>query len=292
MALHCESREKLMKTYSLFWTPCAALCVDLIFENIGKKDIVASVIHDVKDVTNFIYNHGRLPSQMREVCKGEIVRPGATRFATNHIALDSLLRKKKDKRKKNIMMYFRFKVLGQCAYVVKKYESLYQVLRLVDTEVVSTMPIVYELMRVIKDAVKQQRGSKWVINIIQDRWDIMLSHPLYAIAVEVGDNNENPIFDWVRPTYLDDDEENHDPHIASQARDIGINVEQVIREEVCADRGVIIFSSSDIQHTSDGNSGGKNDGDDGDGGDAARGWDSGARGRNAGAGGSNAGATS
>ena len=64
--------------------------------------------------------------------------------------------------------------------VVKIYEPLYQVLRLVDTEVVPTMPIVYELMRVMKDTVKQQRGSKWVLNIIQDRWNKMLNHPLHT----------------------------------------------------------------------------------------------------------------
>ncbi|KAK3221721.1 hypothetical protein Dsin_008746 [Dipteronia sinensis] len=88
-----KAGKKLMKKYSLFWTPCAAHCIDLIFKDIGKKDIVASVIHDGKAVTNFIYNHGWLLSQIREVCKGEIVRSGATRFATNHIALDSLLKK-------------------------------------------------------------------------------------------------------------------------------------------------------------------------------------------------------
>ncbi|KAK3225695.1 hypothetical protein Dsin_005557 [Dipteronia sinensis] len=74
------------------------------------------------------------------------------------------------------------------------------VLRLVDTEVVPTVPIVYELMRVMKDAVKQQRGSKWVLNIIQDRWDKMLNHPLYAASYylnlkyqyrdNIGDNSD------------------------------------------------------------------------------------------------------
>ena len=90
-----KAGKKLMKKYSLFWTPCAAHCIDLIFEDIGKKDIVASVIHDARAMTNFIYNHEWLLSQMREVCKREIVRAGATQFATNHIALDSLLKKKK-----------------------------------------------------------------------------------------------------------------------------------------------------------------------------------------------------
>ncbi|KAK3211819.1 hypothetical protein Dsin_016525 [Dipteronia sinensis] len=84
-----KASKKLVKTYSLFWTPYVTHCIDLIFEDIGKKDIVASVIHDARVVKNFIYNHGWLISQMREVCKGEIVRLGATRFATNHIALDT-----------------------------------------------------------------------------------------------------------------------------------------------------------------------------------------------------------
>ncbi|KAK2636057.1 hypothetical protein Ddye_030849 [Dipteronia dyeriana] len=76
------------------------------------------------------------------------------------------------------------------------------------------------------------------------------------------------------PTSLDDDgddEENPDPHIASQTRDMRINVKQVIREEVGVDRGVIVSNSSDDQHTSDGNSGGKDDGDNRDSGDESRG---------------------
>ena len=45
------------------------------------------------------------------------------------------------------------------------------------------MSILYELMRVMKDAVKQQRGNtKWILNIIQNRWDKMLNHPLHAVG--------------------------------------------------------------------------------------------------------------
>ncbi|KAK3222601.1 hypothetical protein Dsin_009626 [Dipteronia sinensis] len=128
------------------------------------------------------------------------------------------------------------------------------------------MPILYELMRVMKDAVKQQRGNtKWIPNIIQNRWDKMLNHHIHAAA------------------YLDDDEGNPDPQIVSHARDMGINVEQVIREEVGVDRGVTVSNSSDDQHTSDGNNGGKDNGDDGDDGDEGGGWDSGVGGWDAGA---------
>ncbi|KAK0608764.1 hypothetical protein LWI29_035625 [Acer saccharum] len=100
---------------------------------------------------------------------------------------------------------------------------------------------------------------------------------LLQVTAEVGDDNENHFFDWVRSACLDDDERNPDPQIGSYARDMGINVEQVIREEVGVDRGVTVSSSSDDQHTSDGNSGGKDDGDDEGGWDSsARGWDAGA----------------
>ncbi|KAK3205254.1 hypothetical protein Dsin_019300 [Dipteronia sinensis] len=100
---------------------------------------------------------------------------------------------------------------------------------------------------------------------------------LFQVVSEAGDDNENPFFDWVRPAYLDDDKGNPDPQIVSHARDKGINVEQVIREEVGVDRRVTVINSSNDQHTSDGNSGGKDDGDEG------RGWDSGARGWDTGA---------
>ncbi|KAK2655081.1 hypothetical protein Ddye_008133 [Dipteronia dyeriana] len=89
-----KAGKKLMKKYSLFWIRCATHCIDLIFEDIGKKDIVSSVIHDARAVKNFIYNHRWLLSQMRVVCKREIVWPGVTLFVTNHIALDSLLKKR------------------------------------------------------------------------------------------------------------------------------------------------------------------------------------------------------
>ena len=70
---------------------------------------------------------------------------------------------------------------------------------------------------------------------------------------------------------MDDNKRNPDSHIACHAQDMGINVEQVIREEVGVDCRVIVTSSSDDQHTSDVNNGGKDDGDDGDDGDEARG---------------------
>ncbi|CAL8121667.1 unnamed protein product [Prunus armeniaca] len=54
-----KAGKKLMKHHNVFWTSCAAHCIDLMFEAMG-----------------------------------EITRPATTQFTTNYIALDSLLKKK------------------------------------------------------------------------------------------------------------------------------------------------------------------------------------------------------
>ena len=47
----------LLKKYNLYWNPCAAHCVDLMFEDIGKRDSVVVLIMNAQKITNFIYNH-------------------------------------------------------------------------------------------------------------------------------------------------------------------------------------------------------------------------------------------
>ena len=53
-----KAGKLLMKKYNLYWTPCAAHCIDLMFEDIGKRDSVAQLIGNGRKITNFIYNHG------------------------------------------------------------------------------------------------------------------------------------------------------------------------------------------------------------------------------------------
>ena len=94
-----KAGKLLMKKYNLYWTPCAAHCIDLMFEDIGKRENVFDLINNAQKITNFIYNHGWLLVTMRKVCGGDIVCPRATRFATNYIALASLLKKRVDLKK-------------------------------------------------------------------------------------------------------------------------------------------------------------------------------------------------
>ena len=173
----------LMKKYNLYWTPCAAHCIDLMFEDIGKRATVSELITNARKITNFIYNHGWLLVKVRKVCGGDIVSPGATRFATNYIALENLLKKRADLKKIFIsdewashklsqstighdveVLMFDHTYWEKVSKLVSIYEPLYTVLRIVDSEVVPTLPFVYELIRVMKQHLHQLNAKDWVKN--------------------------------------------------------------------------------------------------------------------------------
>ena len=59
-----KAGKLLMKKYNMYWTPCASHYIDLMFEDIGKRDSVAQLIGNGRKITNFIYNHGWLLSKM------------------------------------------------------------------------------------------------------------------------------------------------------------------------------------------------------------------------------------
>ncbi|RVW70035.1 hypothetical protein CK203_059049 [Vitis vinifera] len=194
-----KARKLLMKKYNLYWTLCATHCIDLMFEDIGKRTSVVDMITKARKITNFIYNHSWLLAQMRKVCGGDIVRPGTTRFATNYMALNSLLKKKANLKKVFISdewaqhnlsrtliseevesLMFDHAYWERVGKLVSIYEALYTVLHIVDSEVVSTMPFVYELIRVMKENLIRLNAKEWVLEIIADRWDKTLKHPLHA----------------------------------------------------------------------------------------------------------------
>eukprot|EP00253_Pinus_taeda_P034849 PITA_34849 len=77
---------------TLFWTPCAAHCIDLMLEDIGKISFVKNIIESSKSITKFIYNHASMLSLMRKFTNNkDLVCPTITLFATSFISLQSLL---------------------------------------------------------------------------------------------------------------------------------------------------------------------------------------------------------
>ena len=116
------------------------------------------------------------------------MRPGATRFAINYIALDSLLKKRVDLKKVFISnewsshklsrtevgheverLMFDHQYWEKVEKLVSIYEALYTVLRFVDSEVVPTMLFVYELIRLMKANLDRLKGKGKVKLIIADR---------------------------------------------------------------------------------------------------------------------------
>jgi len=76
---------------SIFWSSCAAHCLDLMLEEIGNLKAFKKPITRARRMTTFIYRHGRILAAMREKTGGaDLVRPAATRFATSFLTLKSL----------------------------------------------------------------------------------------------------------------------------------------------------------------------------------------------------------
>ena len=98
------ARKKLMMKYrTLFWSPCATHCLDLMLENIADKryfSIIDNTVRKAKDVTKFIYNHRWVLDLMRrEYTNGkELCRSAITRFATNFLSLQCFIKFKKELR--------------------------------------------------------------------------------------------------------------------------------------------------------------------------------------------------
>ena len=127
--------------------------------------------------------------------------PGAKIFATNYIALDSLLKKRVDLKKVFInnewashklswtkvghqveRLMFDHEYWEKVEKLVSIYEALYTVLRIVDSKVIPTMSFVYELIRLMKANLDRLKAKEWVKHIIADRWDKTLKHSLHAAS--------------------------------------------------------------------------------------------------------------
>ena len=69
---------------------CAAHCVDLMLEDIGKLEDNKKTIEG-KMIASMIYNHQFMTYLLRELNQGhDLLRPGITRFTTHFVALERL----------------------------------------------------------------------------------------------------------------------------------------------------------------------------------------------------------
>ncbi|XP_066381394.1 uncharacterized protein, partial [Miscanthus floridulus] len=194
---------------TLYWSPCAAHCLDLMLEEIGNLKEFKKPIARAKCVTTFIYRHGRILSLMREKTGADLVRPAATRFATSFLTLKSLHKHRDalkalfvseewlgnklaktaaDQEVHNTVLSMEFwNSVEDC---LRASAPLLIVLRVVDGDERAAMPEVAALMNHAKEKIKLSFATenkktllKNIIKIIEKRWITQMDHPLYGVAL-------------------------------------------------------------------------------------------------------------
>lgn len=189
----------------IYWTPCAAHCIDLMFEDIFKLPHLKRTLERAIAFNTYIYNRTLLLNMMREFTgHKDMVRPAKTRFATALITLECFKSNKKKLRtmftseewnktkfsreaggrqatKTMLMSSFWINV----DIAVKIGVPLLRVLRLVDGEKKPAMGYIYEAMDRAKEEIAKAFKNKLnryeqVFNIIDRRWNCQLHQPLHA----------------------------------------------------------------------------------------------------------------
>ncbi|RDY06908.1 hypothetical protein CR513_09041, partial [Mucuna pruriens] len=149
----------------LFWTPCAAHCLDLMLEDIGKIAKVKKVIQRDIKLVGYIYNHSMALNIMH----------GVTRFATTFLTLQRLHKQKKNvhldewleskvakdpKGKKATDIVLMSSFWNDVVYALKAMGPIVCVLRLVDNKKRPAMDYIYEAMNRTKEAIQKVFNGK------------------------------------------------------------------------------------------------------------------------------------
>eukprot|EP00253_Pinus_taeda_P032126 PITA_32126 len=204
---------------TLFWTPCAAHCLDLLLEDMGKLSFIKEAVDMARSIPKFIYNHAFVLSLMRRFTRNkELRRPTITRFATTFIALQSLLRCQFELKQMFVSDDWRNcrynrrldgKAIAKMVYSETFWhgveeacvvsEPIVKVLRLVDGEK-PVMPYLYEGMDRAKEAIHSYYADKgsagldrqmMLWDVIDSRWIGMLHRPIHAATLFL-----NPTFSY------------------------------------------------------------------------------------------------
>ncbi|XVE92860.1 hypothetical protein REPUB_Repub01dG0139600 [Reevesia pubescens] len=200
---------------TLYWSPCAAHCLNLMLHDIGKLDEVCNIVNHASKITKYIYNHCYALYLMRKHTNGrEILRPTPTRLATNFIALQSILAKNdalramvtskewttsaysKDKNgRKFVDLVLDSTFWKECAAIMKLKEPLVRVLRIVDADDRPAMGYLYEAIhRAREEMLKRFQGRKKKVDpylkILDARWDRQLHKNLHATGYWLNPRNQ------------------------------------------------------------------------------------------------------
>ncbi|OMO60165.1 hypothetical protein CCACVL1_24357 [Corchorus capsularis] len=172
-AVKAGGKMLMEKRKHLYQSGCSTHCLDLMLEDIGKKTRVKKPLDATKKITTFIYSHTWTIDYMKKSTNGmELLRLGIIRFATNLIALESILKHKRALKEMVAFGTWRrsnyarkpgafemMNVIEDTSYwtraveIQKVQEPLLKVLRMCDGDTKPTMGYVYEAMDRAKLAI-------------------------------------------------------------------------------------------------------------------------------------------
>jgi hypothetical protein len=201
----------LEERYGTFvWSPCAARCIDLMFENFADPryfPMISETLSKARKITKFIYNHAWVLSLMRkDFTNGkDLCRPSITRYATHFLSLQCILKFEKELRQmftsnKWVKSTYAEGTVGkeiaaiilkdvdfwaQCKHVVKVTEPLLRVLRLVDSNEKPSMGYLYDAMEMAKESIRRRLMDNAClygpyVRVIDARLEKQLYSPLHA----------------------------------------------------------------------------------------------------------------
>lgn len=195
-----------MEEKNIFWTPCAAHCINLMCQDISRLSYVSEAVKESMYISKFIYNHANVLHTMRKFTnKRNIVRPAVTRFATSFLSMDSIyglknsLRNmihsedwsrlkavKSEEGKKVTKIIRRSTFWNKLHFALKVLALLVDVIRLVDAEERPCMGYIYYAVEDCKKKIEANIGTNErtkyseLLRIIEHRWAEQLHQPLHA----------------------------------------------------------------------------------------------------------------
>ncbi|XP_050280566.1 uncharacterized protein LOC126721559 [Quercus robur] len=207
------------KYKTISWSPCVAHCLNLVLQDMGDMPHVERLKNHATKVTVFIYNHVALIASLRKRPGWtNIVRVGATRFATTFLSFGSfhvhkhdlqalvtskffvdnrLARESKTKEVVSIILDNSF--WDDINVLVKISSPLIHLLRIVDSDQRPAIEYVYKGMHRARLGIKKifrmkKHLYKPYTSIIKNRWDKHLRKDLHATAY------------WLNPAFQYDEE--------------------------------------------------------------------------------------
>ncbi|XP_050232750.1 uncharacterized protein LOC126681279 [Mercurialis annua] len=205
--------KRLMDTFpSLYWAPCAAHCIDLILEDMGKLEWINAVIEQAKSVTRFVYNHSTVLNLMRKFTGGkDIVQQGLTRSATNFTMLQRMADFKLSLQTmitsqewidcpyaKQLGGSAMLEIIGNrsfwssCILIIRLTSPLLRVLGIASSKKKAGMGYIFAGMYRAKETIKREfvKREDYMVywNIIDNRWDQQRQPPLHVAGFFLNPN--------------------------------------------------------------------------------------------------------